>query len=341
MDDQVVLSIGHPDLSEVGSQKTKNSSKADRESRKRAHKLEEDDTVPSKQKLSKPRRLTNVDVSDFLVKHGIKRDTELFAAAKERKDEGQIDLANFILSKSSKPVNDKYAWVGADYAEAIVLQDFRWSREMIPWNDLLLLLERETVKLLAPKNQFSSDVIIEKDTPIFATSESQIAYMVPLTAPTIVYNNKGQFLKCCLLNIQSLRNKGAEFADYIYESETPPTEIDTLVSSYNTTLSALLDRYAPVKTNTVTVRPKVLWYTEEILKAKIERRRAERKWRSSVADSDVRLFKKRRNRVTYLLKMAKSFFLTAFIDKNSDDQGKLFKALKNLLVEKEKLSFCG
>jgi hypothetical protein len=42
---------------------------------------------------------------------------------------------------------------------------------------------------------------------------------VPLTAPTIVYNNKGQFMKCCLLNIQSLRNKGAEFADYIYESE--------------------------------------------------------------------------------------------------------------------------
>ena len=38
--------------------------------------------------------------------------------------------------------------VGADSAEVIVLQDFRWSREMIPWSDLLLLLEGETVKFI-------------------------------------------------------------------------------------------------------------------------------------------------------------------------------------------------
>ena len=62
-------------------------------------------------------------------------------------------------------------------AEVIVLQDFRWSRDMIAWNDLLLLLEGETVKLLAPKNHFSSDIVIEKDAPIFATSKSRIAYV--------------------------------------------------------------------------------------------------------------------------------------------------------------------
>jgi hypothetical protein len=38
-DDHVVHSVGHPDLSEVGSPKTKNSTKAYRESRKRAHEL--------------------------------------------------------------------------------------------------------------------------------------------------------------------------------------------------------------------------------------------------------------------------------------------------------------
>ena len=43
--------------------------------------------------------------------------------------------------------------------------------------NLLLLLDGETVKLLAPKNQFSSDIVIEKDTPIFATSNSRIAYV--------------------------------------------------------------------------------------------------------------------------------------------------------------------
>ena len=76
----------------------------------------------------------------------------------------------------SNPANDKYAWVGADTAEIMVLQDFRWCRDSIPWKDLLLLLEGETVKLPAPKNQFSTDVVIKKDIPIFATSKSRITY---------------------------------------------------------------------------------------------------------------------------------------------------------------------
>jgi hypothetical protein len=37
------------------------------------------------------------------------------------------------------------------------------------------------------------------------------------------------------------------------------------------------------------------------------------------------------------MKKAKLSFLSAFIDKNCDDQGKLFRAVKCLLVEKEML----
>lgn len=74
------------------------------------------------------------------------------------------------------PANDKYGWVGADKAELILLQDYRWNRESIQWKDLLLLLEGETVKLPAPKNLFNSDVVISKDIPIFATSKSKIVH---------------------------------------------------------------------------------------------------------------------------------------------------------------------
>ena len=81
-----------------------------------------------------------------------------------------------IYDVFSNPANDKYAWVGADTAEIIVLQDFRWCRDSIQWKELLLLLEGETVKLPAPKNQFSTDVVIKKDTPIYATSNSRITY---------------------------------------------------------------------------------------------------------------------------------------------------------------------
>ena len=36
---------------------------------------------------------------------------------------------------------DKFGWIGAQNARVMLLQDFRYSKEMIAWNDLLLLLE--------------------------------------------------------------------------------------------------------------------------------------------------------------------------------------------------------
>ena len=77
------------------------------------------------------------------------------------------------------PANDKYAWVGADKAEVIFLQDFRFCREVIAWKDLLLLLEGETVKLPAPKNHFAADVVISSAVPIFATSKAPIVFKGP------------------------------------------------------------------------------------------------------------------------------------------------------------------
>ena len=235
------------------------------------------------------RRLSNLDVSDFIVKHAIHNQTELFAHAETRKQEGEVDLATFLFTRSEKslseliaktwllktaskemqkstvtriamiekcaqencvdgckgnwfesalqvlqynnissanfakslydllekgrgkhrnmmligpsncaktfmfkplklifensvfenPSNDKYAWIGAEKARLILLQDFRYSKEVIAWHDLLLLLEGETVKLPAPKNHFNSDIVIDTDVPIFATSKCEIVYKGP------------------------------------------------------------------------------------------------------------------------------------------------------------------
>ena len=119
----------------------------------------------------------------------------------------------------------------------------------------------------------------------------------------------------------------------------PPSQSDELVDCYNTTLAELLDRYAPLKTKTVTVRPQVPWYSDEIRVAKRERKRAERRWRSTGTAADLDLFKKHKNYVTHLLKEAKSAFLAEFIDQNADHQGELFRAVKDLLVEKNTLCF--
>lgn len=78
----------------------------------------------------------------------------------------------------SNPAADKYAWVGDEDAEIILLNDFRWTKpkEVTEWQSFLLLLEGDAVKLPAPKNHYSTDVCIKKDTPIFETSKSIITY---------------------------------------------------------------------------------------------------------------------------------------------------------------------
>ena len=78
----------------------------------------------------------------------------------------------FLLSPSQKTfntfsnqANDKYAWLGAEKAEMIFLNDFRWSQEMIASKELLILLEGQAVHLPSLKNHYLNDICIDKDTP--------------------------------------------------------------------------------------------------------------------------------------------------------------------------------
>ena len=55
------------------------------------------------------------------------------------------------------------------------LSDFRWSEKLISWQDLLKLLEGDAVHITAPKTHFyDMDIVMDKDTAIFATSISPI-----------------------------------------------------------------------------------------------------------------------------------------------------------------------
>ncbi|KAL9957977.1 hypothetical protein ACROYT_G034937 [Oculina patagonica] len=117
--------------------------------------------------------------------------------------------------------------------------------------------------------------------------------------------------------------------------KNPPDDLDELVVSYNKTLTAALDKYAPVKTRTIVVRPRVPWYTEEIRHAKRERRKAERRWRLSKLNSDLVAFKIKRNAVNNLMNRARQAFYTNFIEENSFDQRKLFRASKRLFNQSQ------
>ena len=83
---------------------------------------------------------------------------------------------NDIFHTFSNPATGTFAWVGAEKAECIFLNDFRWSDKLIPWHDFLLMLEGQPVHLPAPKTH-AEDLCFDRDTPIFCTTKHQLMYV--------------------------------------------------------------------------------------------------------------------------------------------------------------------
>ena len=72
------------------------------------------------------------------------------------------------------PACGTFAWVGAEKAEVIFLNDLRWNDKLMPWQEFLNLLEGFPIHLQAPKTHYSEDILWDKKTPIFATSSQKI-----------------------------------------------------------------------------------------------------------------------------------------------------------------------
>ena len=115
--------------------------------------------------------------------------------------------------------------------------------------------------------------------------------------------------------------------------------MDAYAREYTTTLLALHDRRAAVRTRRRVTRPVVPWYNEPISNAKRERKKAERKWRKTKAANDLLDFKSKRNHLTYLMNKARRDFYSEFMVQNGTDQRKLFNAAKKLLVMKDEPLF--
>ena len=72
------------------------------------------------------------------------------------------------------PASGSFAWVGVEEAEVVLLNDFRWKPSLIPWCELLQVLEGDVVHFPAPKYFMRRDIVLEKDTPFFATSDAPL-----------------------------------------------------------------------------------------------------------------------------------------------------------------------
>ena len=110
-----------------------------------------------------------------------------------------------------------------------------------------------------------------------------------------------------------------------------PEDLDTLVECYNTTLSSLLDKHAPIQSRRIKTRPRPPWFNDDIMQARRDRRKAERRWRTTRLPLDLAVFKSKRNYALYVMNKARRAYYSQFIDDNSSDQSKLFRASKSLL----------
>ena len=88
-----------------------------------------------------------------------------------------LNPLNIIYKTFSNPASKTFAWVGAEKSKVVFLNDFRWSAQIIPWHDFLMLLEGRSVHLPAPKTHYRQDILFQGDTPIFCTSKDELSYV--------------------------------------------------------------------------------------------------------------------------------------------------------------------
>ena len=89
-------------------------------------------------------------------------------------------------------------------------------------------------------------------------------------------NSKVSYRNVAAINLDALWK---DLSNSILCENMESFDLNELVNCYNKTLNSILDQYAPLKTKTVTKRPIVPWFNEQVKAAKRQRRKAEKKWR--------------------------------------------------------------
>ena len=102
------------------------------------------------------------------------------------------------------------------------------------------------------------------------------------------------------------------------------------VLHYDSSLRMIIDKHAPVKSKTITIRSEAVWYTEEIHEAGRIRRKLERKWRKRL-EVDFQIYINQRQAVTRLVHATKTDYYCADIQTNAKYAKLLFKTVDTLL----------
>ncbi|PVD37206.1 hypothetical protein C0Q70_04201 [Pomacea canaliculata] len=91
---------------------------------------------------------------------------------------------------------------------------------------------------------------------------------------------------------------------------SPPDNVDELVALYNSTLTALLDKFAPVKKRCITERPDTAWFTPEVRKSRLE--------------VDRQIYRHTRSQCSAIIVKARSQYVMNILSSAVSDSRKMF-----------------
>ena len=113
------------------------------------------------------------------------------------------DPLRVIYKTFVSPATCPYAWLEVEEAEVIFLNDFRYTPAILPWNDMLLLLEGHVVHFTAPKTSYARDIEFICHTLVLATSKSSIVFIKGFTIDERETNDGRKMEKVSLLSSDS------------------------------------------------------------------------------------------------------------------------------------------
>jgi exonuclease III len=114
----------------------------------------------------------------------------------------------------------------------------------------------------------------------------------------------------------------------------PPANLSDLVEAYNTTLSSLINKHAPLKTKTIRAKPINKWFTPALSALKSARRHLEKIWLNSQSPDHLKLLRTATNKYHSAIIAAKKIYNASIISASTSDPRKLWNSINTLLDRK-------
>jgi exonuclease III len=152
---------------------------------------------------------------------------------------------------------------------------------------------------------------------------SSVNFQPPPVKPAVLRN----FRHIKSINVESF----CDDIDCSVLITSPPSVLSELVMCYNATLTAILDKHAPVQSKLISSSKSNPWYTTELRVLKCDRRRCERKWRSDPSSESLATVRKSSSLYNKALLAAKKSYYSELILSNLGQPRQLWNTVNSIL----------